>query len=241
MQASVRGQVLAIAMISLVLASGCVSAVSPLPIGSPPPGSASPIASTLSSTLPSDAPSTSEPAPEASVEEPVASEEPAPSEEMDGTAGPGCGTGQQGLFAHRDEVPRELHFGGATIEFTTAAIGLRNGTYTADDAIPGGLGLTPDEIAVVVAPGAHIILRGTGLTLTKVHAASGAWTDVSFSDGLASWSVSSSELTWRRRDDGSISVSAPDVKGDYAVELGPSWHSDCLVGDGSSYSRIKVR
>lgn len=132
-----------------------------------------------------------------------------------------------------------LHFGGATIEFTTAGIGLRNGTYLADDAIPAGVGLEPDEIAVRVTPGTHIILRGDGMTITEVEVRDVPWDTVSFEGGLGSSSAEPTELTWRRSE-GSISVSAPDKPGDYMIEFGPRWHTTCLVGDGSAYSRIKV-
>ena len=157
------------------------------------------------------------------------------------TGGPdGCGTGDAGFFAHRREVPKEMHFGGATLEFTTAAIGLRNGTYQADDAIPGGIGLESDEIAVRVDPGTHIILRGTDLTLPQLSARAWAWATVDFSGGLASFRQDAASLEWRLRTDGSISISAPDAPGDYAVELLPIWRSACLQGDGTAYGRIKV-
>ena len=48
-----------------------------------------------------------------------------PPDTIEGTAGPGCGTGHAGLLAHRDEVPATLHFGGASIEFRTAMLALR--------------------------------------------------------------------------------------------------------------------
>jgi hypothetical protein len=172
--------------------------------------------------------------------EPSVVTEPEPSEELTGTAGPGCGTGAKGFFAHRGELPDVLHFGGATIEFTTAGIGLRNGTYMADDAIPAGVGLDSDEIAVRVTPGTHIILRGDGMTLTEAQVSQVSWATVSFEGGLGSSSAEPTKLTWRSRADGSISVSAPNEVGDYMVEFGPRWHTACLVGDGSAYSRIKV-
>jgi hypothetical protein len=193
------------------------------------------------SPAPSVAAATTPPAESPSVEpEPSAVTEPEPSEELSGTAGPGCGTAAKGFFAHRGELPDVLHFGGATIEFTTAGIGLRNRTYGADDAIPAGLGLEPNEIAVRVTPGTHIILRGDGMTFTDMEVRDVPWSTVSFEGGLGYSSAKPTELTWRSRSDGSISVSAPDAPGDYMVEFGPRWHTACLVGDGSAYSRIKV-
>jgi hypothetical protein len=133
-----------------------------------------------------------------------------------------------------------LHFGGATIEFTTAYLALRNGTYGADDLIPAGIGLTPNEIAVKVASGTRIVLRGEGLVLTLSLVRVVAWSTVSFDHGLGASTVRPVGLPTRLRSDGSISVSAPPEVGDYMVEFGPRFHSECLEGDGSAYSRIKV-
>lgn len=165
---------------------------------------------------------------------------PEPTEDP-GTAGPGCGTGRAGLFAHNDEVPATLRFGGATIEFINTSVSMRNGTYDASDSIPGGIGLTPDEIAVVVGPGDRIILRATGLTLGAVQARVVLWRNVDFEAGMASLRGDPVELGWRRRSDGSLSISAPAAIGDYAVELSPGWTGTCIEGGGVAYSRIKVR
>jgi len=162
---------------------------------------------------------------------------------MSGTAtgGPdGCGTGQLGFFSHRDEIPPTLHFGGATIEFTTVEVALRNGTYGADDVIPGGVGLSEDEIAVKVSPGTHVLLSGAGLTLTGVQANVVSWQSVSFEAGLGSSAESAVDLVWRLRSDGRISISAPTEPGDYMVYLGVGWQSTCTEGGGVAYSRIKV-
>jgi hypothetical protein len=231
-----RRRHVAAAIFALVL-SACSTSVSPA-VPSQPIATASP---SLSIGIPSGSPDTRR-EPTASVEgspEPT-SVTPDPSEELAGTEGPGCGTGAKGFFAHRSELPDVLHFGGATIEFTTALIGLRNGSYTADDAIPAGIGLSPEEIAVRVSPGTHIILRGDELTITKSDVRVVPWATVDFVDGLGSSAAVPTGLAWRLRADGSISVSAPSEAGDYMVEFGPRWHTTCLVGDGSAYSRIKV-
>jgi hypothetical protein len=214
-------------------------------VSSPPGSPVAPVVSRASAAVaqPSQSvePSSSaDPAPSSSPEPSAVVSGPEPTETIDGTAGPGCGTGRAGLLAHRDEVPGVLHFGGATIDFTTALMSLRNGTYDAGDSIPGGLGLTPDEIAVKVGPAAHIILRGDGLTLASTEARVVPWSTVIFRDGLGSSAASPAELPVRLRSDGSISVSAPVEPGDYMVEFGPRWHSACVQGDGSAYSRIKV-
>jgi hypothetical protein len=167
---------------------------------------------------------------------------PAPEPTPDpGAAGPGCGTGRAGLFAHRDEVPETLQFGHATIEFTNVSVSMRNGTYDASDSVPGGIGLTRDEIAVVVGPGDHIVLRAAGVSLSATSAQVVPWRTVEFSGGLASSPADRSDLPWRVRGDGSLSISAPRASGDYAIELGPVWAGDCIAGSGLAYGRIKVR
>jgi hypothetical protein len=229
-----------IATIAALIGAGCTAGA---PTASPI-GSAAPTAAEATQPSPSVVPAASAEASQR-VESPSADPSAVtvsdPPDTIDGTAGPGCGTGRAGLSAHNDEVPAVLHFGGATIEFTTAEIELRNGTYVADDAIPAGLGLSPKETAVVVGPADHIILRGTGLVLEKLQVAAVPWSDVSFDGGLASWTVTPSAVAWHVRGDGSLSVTAPDAVGDFAIEFIPLWHSPCLRGDGTAYSRIKVR
>lgn len=210
---------------------------------SPAPSSAA-VARLAPSVLPAASPSaTPAPVVPSPSVEPSAepSEQPTAEPKIDpGTAGPGCGTGQLGFTAHRTELPQDLHFGGATIEFTTAGIGLRNGTFQADDAIPGGLGLTPDELAVRVDPGTHIILRGAGMTITTLSAGAVPWSTVNFAEGLGSSGATPTALAARLRSDGSVSVSAPTAAGDFMVAFGLGWQTDCLNGDGVAYGRIKV-
>jgi hypothetical protein len=118
---------------------------------------------------------------------------------------------------------------------------MRDGSWPVDDVIPGGVGLTADEIAVVVGPGDHIILRGPGITLVDTQASASAWSQVTFSGGLASLGGPKTALDWRLRSDGSLSISAPTTTGDWAVEFLPQWQGDCLKGNGTAYARIKVR
>jgi hypothetical protein len=172
--------------------------------------------------------------------EPSTDPTPEPSDDP-GAAGPGCGTGRAGLFAHNDEVPDTIRFGGATLEYTSVSVSLRNGTYDASDSVPGGIGLTPDEIAVVVGPGDHILLRATGLTLTATSARYVHWSTVRFDNGLAFSPATPVDLPWRVRSDGSLSVSAPSKVGDYEVEFGPGWIGTCVAGSGLAYGRVKVR
>jgi hypothetical protein len=228
-------------IVALVAGACSASPTAGSPAASIAPSASREVAQPSSSVEPT---ASVEPSPSLDVSpspEPTAVEvEPDPSEVIDGTAGPGCGTGRAGLLAHRVEVPDVLHFGGATIEFTTAEIALRNGTYGADDVIPAGVGLTPTEIAVKVAPGTHILLRGDGLVLTESLVRVVPWSTVTFDGGLGFSPAKPVDLPGRLRSDGSISVSAPLDPGDYMVEFGPRWLSDCLKGDGSAYSRIKV-
>jgi hypothetical protein len=231
-----------IATIAALIGAGCTAGA---PTGSLI-GSAAPNAAGAAQPSPSVVPAASEEASQR-VESPSAdpsavtvSDPPDPPDTIDGTAGPGCGTGRAGLIAHNDEVPAVLHFGGATIEFTTAFLALRNGTYGADDSIPAGVGLTASEIAVKVAPGTHILLRGDGLVLTKSVVRVVPWSTVSFDGGLGASPATPVDLPARLRTDGSISVSAPLEVGDYMVEFFPRFHSECLEGDGSAYSRIKI-
>jgi hypothetical protein len=237
---------------TLVLA-GCSSltpSVAPAASGDQP-GAASPTTATSSapsaelpapSTTPDvgpggSAPPSGEPSTQPSAVEPT----PDATEEMTGTAGPGCGTGQAGLIAHGDEVPETLQFGRATIEFTNASVSMRNGTYDAADQVPGGIGLAPNEIAVVVGPGDHIILRAVNLTLDATTASVVPWSTVSFASGLGFSSADRVDLAWRVRTDGSLSISAPVAVGDYEVDFGPSWTGACIAGSGVAYGRIKVR
>jgi len=223
-----------IATIAAVMSAGCAASA---PTGSPV-AAVTPSASAAAPPSPSVAPTAAE---EPSSPEPSATEsDPAASEGIDGTAGPDCGTGLAGLLAHRDEVPAVLHFGGATIEFTTVLLALRNGTYGADDSIPAGVGLTSKEIAVKVAPGTHVLLRGDGLVLMQSLVRVVPWSTVSFEGGLGASSATPVDLQTRLRTDGSISVSAPREVGDYMVQFGPRFHSACLEGDGSAYGRIKI-
>jgi hypothetical protein len=228
-----------IATITAVIGAGCTAGA---PTGSPI-DSAAPSAAGAAQPSPSVAPAASAEASQR-VESPSADPSAVtvsdPPDAIDGTAGPGCGTGRAGLIAHNDEVPAVLHFGGATIEFTTAFLALRNGTYGADDAIPAGVGLTASEIAVKVAPGTHILLRGDGLVLTKSVVRVVPWSTVSFDGGLGASPATPVDLPARLRTDGSISVSAPLEVGDYMVEFFPRFHSECLEGDGSAYSRIRI-
>lgn len=242
--APIRRVVAGLALTSVVGCSATAPSIAPATAAATAPSatvattvpSVSPVASTVSSAGP-----TSAATPEASAD---ASSGPEPSEEpLDGSAtgGPdGCGTGRLGLFSHRDEVPKVLHFGGATIEFTTAGIGLRNSTYAADDVIPPGIGLTRDEIAVKVPPGTHILLRGDGIVLTEAGAWVVPWSIVSFDHGVSWTGMEAYRLPERARSDGSVSVSAPTDTGDDMVMFAPRYRSTCLRGDGVAYGRIKV-
>ena len=118
---------------------------------------------------------------------------------------------------------------------------MRDGSHDVSDSIPPGVGLTANEIAVVVGPGDHVILRATGVTLVATTAAASPWSMVTFENGLAGVRGPATTLAVRVRADGSLSVSAPSTVGDWAITFDPSWHGDCLEGNGTAYARIKVR
>jgi hypothetical protein len=227
-------------LVSGLAVSGCVVTTPPssllaaLPSASPlstasassPPSSSQPPTTTVvpvGSAAPTDAP------------EPTVAPTPIPSQIA------GCGTGEAGFAANSSEIPRTLRFGGATIEYTSAGVGMRDGSWPVDDVIPGGIGLTPDEIAVVVGPGDHILLRGSNIVIENTQASASSWSMVTFSGDLASLGGPKTALDWRVRADGSLSISAPTTIGDWAVEFFPGWHGDCLKGSGTAYARIKVR
>ncbi len=151
-----------------------------------------------------------------------------------------CGTGEAG-FAAADKGPRTLQFGGATIEFTGAGVALLDGSWNSDDVIPGGIGLTRNEIAVVVGPSAGIVLRAKDLTLLGTTAAASPWSKVTFNGGLADLGGPKTTLPWRFRQDGSLSIAAPDRIGDWAIAFLPIWEGACTSGDGVAYARIKVK
>jgi hypothetical protein len=159
---------------------------------------------------------------------------------MTGTAGPGCGTGQKGFFAHRDQIQEVLTLGGTPIELTTAAVALRNGTYDADDAIPGYVGLSKDEKAVSVESGGKLILAGKGMTLTGLTAGTVPWSTLDFSEGLPSTTAKATVATWRLVSNGRILINAPEKAGDYLLDMTVLWQTECLHGDGTVYGRIVV-
>jgi hypothetical protein len=226
----------------IVLLSACTSGPAPATpaVASAGPSTAPSIA-VVARPAPSTPLATATVTPVVTTPSASASVEPTPEPTLDsGTAGPGCGTGQAGAFAHSGGIPRTLKFGGATVEFTNLSISMRNGTYEASDSVPGGIGLTPDEIRIRVSPGEHVILRGDGLPLTSVHAAVVPWRTVIFGGGIAESPAKPVVLVWRLRADGSISVTSPTKVSEYMVEIFPSWRTECLEGSGTAYARLVV-
>ena len=197
------------------------------------PGAATPAVTAAPSRAASKPPTAS---PSASAAAPA----PSASAEMTGTAGPGCGTGQKGFFAHRDQIQEVLTLGGTPIELTTAAVALRNGTYDADDAIPGYVGLSKDEKAVSVESGGKLILAGKGMTLTGLTAGTVPWATLDFSEGLTTTTAKATVATWRLVSNGRILINAPEKAGDYLLDMTVLWQTECLHGDGTVYGRIVV-
>ena len=230
-----RGVVLTVTGLSL---SACIATTTP-PSVHPGPPSASP----SSAGVAPSAPASSLAAASVDPSTEPATETPQPTDPPTRTLPPiaGCGTGEAGFAAHRSEIPKTFAFGHATIEYTSAGIEMRDGSIVTGDSIPGGIGLTANEIGVVVAPGDHIILRASNAALLETSATAVEWSTVRFENGLADLSGERTTLAWRVRADGSLSISAPVRVGDWAVEFLPRWQSECLKGDGTAYARIKVR
>jgi len=159
---------------------------------------------------------------------------------MTGTEGPGCGTGQKGFFAHRDQIQETLTLDGKPIELTTAHVAMRDGSYNADDAIPGLVGLTKDEPAVEEVREGKLVLAGTGMTLTKLTAGTVPWSTVDFSQEPASTSATPKEASWHVASNGRIVIIAPSRAGEYLLQMTVTWQTECLEGDGTVYGRVVV-
>jgi hypothetical protein len=228
-----RTAALALAIAASIAVAGCIGAR----VGGPGSRSQSP-----STTVPSQlaeashGPSSPAPSPSASPAEPT----PTASEEMAGTAGPGCGTGQKGFFAHRDEIQQVLTLDGTPIQLTTAAVGLLNGTYDVDDAIPGYLGLSSDEVAVNEAPEGKLVLGAKGMKLTGLTVGSVPWSTVDFSQDLPFTTAKPDAVDWKLLTNGTIAVFAPGEAGEYLLDMTVLWQTECLHGDGTVYGRIVI-
>jgi hypothetical protein len=224
-----RNAAIAVAVAASIAVAGCIGTR----YGGPGAGAPS-VSIAPSPSAETGSPSAS---PTASAAEP----EPTASEEMSGTAGPGCGTGQKGFFAHRDEIQHVLTLDGSPIELTTAAVGLRNGTYDADDAIPGYLGLTSDEHAVREVRAGKLVLAAKGMTLTGLTVGTVPWSTVDFSADLPSTTATPKAAVWKVLTNGTIAITAPAKAGDYLLDMTVLWQTQCTHGDGTVYGRIDIR
>jgi hypothetical protein len=161
-------------------------------------------------------------------------------EELSGTAGPGCGTGEKGFVAHRDQVQDAMTLDGKPLEFTTATVAMRNGSYDTDDAIPGYIGLSKDEVAVNEDRGGKLVLAAKGMTLTALTVGTVLWSSVDFSQELPTTKATPKALTWRLVSGGRIVIIAPTRQGEYMLDMKVNWQTECLQGDGTLYGRILV-
>jgi hypothetical protein len=153
----------------------------------------------------------------------------------------GCGTGESAFRDLATAVARILDFGDGQIELTTAGMHMRDGSYGADDAIPGFLGLTADEHAVHVRPGALVALQGDAMSFPTVRVTLVDWSRVRFpADGMPDDGGARVQGSAVIAADGSTAIVAPHESGDYLVELGIEWRTTCLQGDGVAYGRITV-
>jgi len=79
------------------------------------------------------------------------------------------------------------------------------------------------------------------MTFPDVAVAFARWSDVVFeTDQLPNLVGALTEGTSVVAPDGSVTIVAPTVPGDYEVELGIQWQTACLKGDGVAYGRITV-
>jgi hypothetical protein len=153
----------------------------------------------------------------------------------------GCGTGESAFRDLATAVARTLDFGDGQIELTTAGMHMRDGSYGADDAIPGFVGLTADEHAVHVRPGALVAMRGDAMSFLVVRVTLVDWSHVRFPvDGMPDDGGAGVPGSSVIAADGSTAIVAPHQPGDYLVELGIEWWTTCLQGDGVAYGRITV-
>jgi hypothetical protein len=218
-----------------IVPSACIAW--PATSHSPSP-STSPGALAVITASPSIEPTASAtPAPTATpTEAPSVAPNPAPAE------GTSCGTGEAAFKRAVRDVDNGLAFGGRPIEFTTAGITMRNGSYAADDSIPGFIGLTSDEVAVESGSGGSVRLNGPpNLTLIRADARSWPWSSIDFANGSGGRDEDARPVVATPNGARAILVHAPMDAGDYALEFHVTWMTACLEGDGVAYARLFVR
>ena len=155
---------------------------------------------------------------------------------------PGCGTGEAGFRTAAAVFDRKLRFGGTAIELVTAGMALRDGSWWADDAIPGFTTLSPVTAAIVGKAGAAITLSAApGMRLTGIQADVYRWAALDFTNGLANPSEAARSTRALLDGIGAASITAPAQPGDYALAFGVHWLTECLSGDGVAYARVVVR
>ena len=222
------------------LALFALSACTASPGASPSPSL--PAASQAASASPSAAaPSPSSTASAVSSPTPTAppsfAPNPAPPEGAD------CGKGEAAFKRAVRDVDNGLAFAGSGGEFTTAAIRMRNGSWTVDDAIPAFVGLTDELEAVKLSPRATERLNGpSNLALITAIVGAYRWSSIAFAPGqLADPQEPPTPLLAKPDGKRSIDVTAPSAPGEYALEFGVRWMTGCLHGDGVMYARIVVK
>jgi hypothetical protein len=139
-------------------------------------------------------------------------------------------------------LDRTLVFGGQSIQLTTAAIQMRDGSTSADDAIPGFATLSPEAKAVPARAAAVLTLDPReGMRLTGVQARLYHWADLDFSNGMANPRRTPVAGQAAVNGVGGAAVTMPAKSGDYAYEFMVQWLTPCLSGDGAAYARVLVR
>jgi hypothetical protein len=151
-----------------------------------------------------------------------------------------CGSGEAAFRAAAEsEGPPILRIAATEVAFTNGGIGLHDGSWWADDAIPAFAGLRADLAVVAADSRESLVLTADGARLEDVRIALYDWAAIDFGPdppqpaaGLEGRVVLDSVVA---------TIVAPDAPGEYAVEVTTGWVGRCLRGDGVGYGRIVVR
>lgn len=196
-------------------AGTAVVSTSPSVVVTPSPAAASPSAASAS-TSPSAVPSPT----------------PAPTPNLSA-----CPTDQAGNLALARALNRTLALAdGRSIKFSTAAIGARNDSWSADDAIPAfatlDLKMAPDRAA---SDGTYAIAGSPGMTLTAGVARAYRRSQLSGASGPGVTISGSPQELDVSVVDGKLVLHMPSTADTWVIDLSPQWQTACLRGDGAAY------
>ena len=117
---------------------------------------------------------------------------------------------------------------------------MRDGSYDADDAIPGFVGLDEGRAGGRGGSRGQARARRNGDDADEADRRDGAWSTVDFSKELASSSATPKPASWHVASNGRIVILAPSKAGEYLLEMTVTWQTECLEGDGTVYGRVAV-